>query len=142
VAKDPSWSEQPQYAGEAVPVEASYYNATRVCAQQYDRGNQGYCFSDWQTQSSCYQNSKFTCYSRRYRDQWGMALSSQSVLALWLPQVIQPISTSYASRCPTGSIKGTSAGYTSRCFAPQANGASCSVDDQCASHACSSGACR
>jgi hypothetical protein len=142
VAKDSSWSEQPQYAGEAVSVEASYYNATRVCAQQYDRGNQGYCFTDWQPQSSCYQYAQFTCFSKRYRDQWGMALGSQSILALWLPQVIQPISASNANRCPVGYAKGTSTGFTSRCFAPQASGASCSVNDQCSSRTCSAGTCR
>jgi hypothetical protein len=136
VAKASSWSEQPQYTGEAVPVEASYYNATRVCAQQYDRGNQGYCFTDWLTQSVCYQYADFTCYDKRYRDQYGSALGSQDMLALWLPQVIQPISTTYAGLCPVGYVKGTTAGYTSRCFARQANGATCSVDDQCGSHMC------
>jgi hypothetical protein len=135
VAKDPSWGEQPQYTGEAVPVEASYYNATRVCAQQFDRGNQGYCFTDWQDQSSCSQDYEFSCKSNRYRDQWGSQLMSRYILTLWLPQVIQP-TTSNAGRCPVGYAKGTTAGYTSRCFAVQANGASCSVDDQCSSRSC------
>ena len=136
VAKDPGWTEQPQYAGEAVPVEASYYNATRVCGQQYDRGNQGYCFTDWQDTSSCSQDYEFGCKSNRYRDQWGNQQESYYVLALWVPQSIQPTSTANANRCPVGYVKGTAAGYTSRCFAPQANAATCSVDDQCSSGKC------
>jgi hypothetical protein len=140
VAKDPSWSEQPQYAGEAVPVEASYYNATRVCAQQYDRGNQGYCFTDWQdSASSCTQDYELGCKSNRYYDQWGSPQTSYYMLALWLPQPIQPTSATNAGRCPAGYVKGTSAGFTSRCFAPQATGATCSVNDQCSSHVCATG---
>jgi hypothetical protein len=136
VAKDPSWLEQPQYTGEVVPVEAAYYNASRVCSQQHDRGNQGYCFTDWQTSTSCSQDYEFGCKSTRYRDQWGGQETSYYMLALWLPQPIQPITTANAGRCPVGTVKGVAAGYTSRCFAPQANGASCSVDDQCTSAKC------
>ncbi|HMG24768.1 MAG TPA: hypothetical protein VK607_25700 [Kofleriaceae bacterium] len=142
VAKDASWTEQPQYAGEAVPVEASYYNATRVCSQQYDRGNQGYCFSDWQGAGSCSQDYEFGCKSNRYRDQWGSPVTSYYILALWVPQAIQPTSPTYANRCPVGFVKGTTAGYTSRCFAPQPVGASCSINDQCTSHTCGTGLCR
>jgi hypothetical protein len=136
VAKDPSWTEQPQLTGEVVPVEAAYYNATRVCAQQYDRSNQGYCFTDWQSSASCTQGTEFGCKSNRYRDRWGGQQTAYDILALWLPQPIQPTSPTYAGRCPTGYVKGVAAGYTSRCFAPQANGATCSVDDQCASAKC------
>jgi hypothetical protein len=136
VAKDPSLLEQPQYTAEAVPVESSYYNATRVCAQQFDRGNQGYCFNDWQDQTSCSQDYEFGCSSKRYRDQWGLPATSYYMLTLWLPQSIQLTSSTYAGRCPVGYVKGTSSGYTSRCFAPQANAATCSVDDQCSSHSC------
>jgi hypothetical protein len=136
VAKDPSWMEQPQYSGEAVPVESSYYNATRVCAQQHDRGNQGYCFADWQDQTSCVQDYEFGCRSSRYRDQWGGQQTSYYMLAVWLPQSIQPTSTANAGRCPVGYVKGTEAGFTSRCFAPAAVGATCSVDDQCTSNNC------
>jgi hypothetical protein len=136
VAKDPSWSEQPQLSGESVSVESSYYNATRVCAQQHDRGNQGYCFTDWQDYSSCSQDWEFGCMSNRYRDQWGNKLASYYVLALWLPQAVQPVSAANANRCPAGYVKGTDAGYTSRCFAPAANGAVCSIDDQCSSSNC------
>jgi hypothetical protein len=147
VAKDPTWSEQPEYAGEAVPVESSYYNATRVCAQQYDRGNQGYCFTDWQDPAvSCTQGYQFaydfSCQSARYQDQWGWQAASYSMLALWVPQAIQPTSSANAGRCPVGYAKGTTAGYTSRCFAPQAKGASCSINDQCASHSCGAGTCQ
>jgi hypothetical protein len=141
VAKESSWTEQPQLTGEAVPVEASYYNATRVCAQQYDRGNQGYCFTDWQPSTSCTQDYEFGCMSNRYRDQWGSQAASYYMLALWVPQAVQPTSGN-AGRCPAGYAKGTTTGYTSRCFAPQAHGASCSIADQCSSHSCSAGVCQ
>jgi len=136
VAKDASWLEQPQYTGEAVPVESSYYNATRVCAQQFDRGNQGYCFTDWQSSASCFQDYEFGCRSNRYRDQWGSQQTSYYMLMVWLPQSVQPTSSANAGRCPLGYVKGTKTGYTNRCFAPAANGATCSVDDQCTSSNC------
>ena len=103
-------------------------------------GNQGYCFSDWQDSTSFSRNYELGCKSSRYRDQWGAQQTSYYMLALWLPQPIQPTSDN-AGRCPVGHVKGTTAGYTSRCFAPQAAGASCSINDQCASHSCGAGVC-
>jgi hypothetical protein len=136
VAKDPSWFEQPQLTNEAVPVEAGYYNTSRVCAQQFDRGKQGYCFTDWQDASSCSLiGGAFTCRSSRYRDAAG-PLGSKYVLTIWVPQAIQPTTPTNANRCPVGYAKGTAAGYTARCFARQANGATCGVDDECTSNKC------
>jgi hypothetical protein len=79
--------------------------------------------------------------SNRYRDQWGSQAASYYMLALWVPQAVQPTSGN-AGRCPAGYAKGTTTGYTSRCFAPQAHGASCSIADQCSSHSCSAGVCQ
>jgi len=82
VARDPNWLEQPQYTGEAVPVEASYYNATRVCAQQFDRGNQGYCFNDWQSQSACWKSSSGMRCSMKARKFGAREISDRSSVSI------------------------------------------------------------